>query len=130
MSESPRRRFLDRFSEAPTLLGEGTRFEGNLTATGTVVVSGELTGNGQIVGSLLVGQQAHWQGDIRATNAAITGRVTGNVIVEEKLEIGQKAIIRGSVTARSLAIAKGAIVEGQITVTGSEPPVRFEEQRS
>jgi cytoskeletal protein CcmA (bactofilin family) len=49
--------------------------------------------------------------------------------VTEKLEIGSSAVIRAEVVARSIAIAKGAIVEGAITVTSGQPIVRFEEKR-
>ena len=47
-----------------------------------------------------------------------------------KLEIGYTAVIRGSVSARTIAIAKGAIVDGDIVVTSGEPPLEFEEKRN
>ena len=50
-------------------------------------------------------------------------------MVDEKLEIGQTAVIRGSVSARTIAIARGAVVDGDITVTSGTPIVRFEEKR-
>jgi len=46
-----------------------------------------------------------------------------------KLEIGYTAVIRGKVSARTVAIAKGAIVDGEIEVTSDTPVMRFEEKR-
>ena len=46
-----------------------------------------------------------------------------------RLEIGASAVITGRVTARSLAIANGAIIESDVTVTSGAPVVRFEEKR-
>jgi cytoskeletal protein CcmA (bactofilin family) len=49
--------------------------------------------------------------------------------VEDKLEIGSTAVIRGKVTARTVAIAKGAIVDGEIEITSGAAVVEFEEKR-
>ena len=73
---------------------------------------------------------AHWQGDGVARNAVIAGRVTGDLVVTEKLEIGKTAVVRGNVRAKSLAIAHGAVVDGELSITGTEPVVRFEEKRA
>jgi cytoskeletal protein CcmA (bactofilin family) len=45
------------------------------------------------------------------------------------LEIGYTAVIRGKVSARTIAIAKGAIVDGEIEVTSGAPVLQFEEKR-
>jgi cytoskeletal protein CcmA (bactofilin family) len=39
-------------------------------------------------------------------------------------------VIRGRVSARTIAIARGAIVDGEIEVTSGEPIVEFEERRT
>jgi len=59
----------------------------------------------------------------------IAGRVSGKLVVAQKLEIGSSAVLRADVVARSIAIAKGAIVEGAMHVTSGEPVVNFEEKR-
>lgn len=128
--ESPRRRLVDRAQGAPTLVGAGTRFEGRLIAQGSVVVAGEVVGDGEIRGTLSVSAGAHWNGDVHAQSAVVAGNVTGNLSVDEKLEIGKGAVIRGNVRARQLAIANGAILDGELQVTGAEPVVRFEERRA
>lgn len=129
-TDAPRRRMFDRAGAAPTLLGAGSRFEGRLEAEGPVVVAGTVIGDGEIRGPLSVAVGAHWQGDVHAHAAVIAGRVTGNLSVDEKLEIGKGAVIRGNVRARSLAIAHGAVVDGELQVTGDQPVVRFEEKRA
>lgn len=130
MSEAPKRRLLDAVSStSPTFIGEGTEFAGNVSATGPFVLCGHIKGEGRIEGPLNLAVSGHWEGEVQAVQAVIAGRVTGDIRVEEKLEIGQTAVIRGSVTARTLAIAKGAVVDGDITVTSGAPITRFEEKR-
>lgn len=130
MSSPPKRRLLDKFAGPPTFLGEKTRFEGDVDSIGPFILCGYLRGNGRIQGTLSVTASAHWEGNIQATQAVIAGRLDGSIAVTEKLEIGKAAVIRGSVTAKTLAIAQGAIVEGDITVTGDAPIVHFEEKRA
>lgn len=129
-TDAPRRRLFDRVSAAPTLLGAGSRFEGRLAAEGPVVVAGTVVGDGEIRGPLSIAAGAHWHGDVHAQAAVIGGHVTGNLSVDEKLEIGKAAVIRGNVRAKSLAIAHGAVVDGELQVTGDQPVVRFEEKRA
>jgi cytoskeletal protein CcmA (bactofilin family) len=67
---------------------------------------------------------------VRARSAVIAGKLTGSIMVEDRLEVGAAAHIKGHVTAKSLAIARGAVIEGDIQVTSGEPIVQFEEKRA
>jgi cytoskeletal protein CcmA (bactofilin family) len=128
--DRPRRRLFDLLSETPTLLGAGSRFEGQLRVSGPMSLGGVIIGDGSIAGVLSIATGAHWQGDIEAQSAVVTGRITGDLTVEAKLEIGKTAVIRGRVQARVIAIADGATVDGEINVTGGQPIVRFVEKRA
>jgi len=127
---APRRRFFDQRAGAPTLIGIGSRFEGNLEVQGPMSLGGTIVGNGNVAGLVSIAKDAHWQGNVRAQSAIVAGRVTGDLAIETKLEISKSAMIRGSVRAHVVAIADGAVVEGEIAVTGSQPIVRFEERRA
>jgi cytoskeletal protein CcmA (bactofilin family) len=45
------------------------------------------------------------------------------------LEIGSTAVIRADVSARSIAIARGAVIDGEVIVTSGSAVVRFDEKR-
>lgn len=130
MSELPRRRWIDRLGSAPSLLTSGSSITGDIETAGPLLVNGTITGDGRVEGELVIAPGAVWLGDVQARNAVVGGAITGNLRIEDKLEIGAKASIRGNVTAKRLAIAQGALVEGEIRVTGNEPIVRFEERRA
>ena len=72
---------------------------------------------------------ARWEGEIHARAAVIAGKVIGKLVVAEKLEVGTSAVIHADVVARSIAVAKGAIIDGAVTVTSGQPIVQFEEKR-
>jgi cytoskeletal protein CcmA (bactofilin family) len=125
----PKRRFLEGSAASPTFIGGQSVFEGNIRGVGQFVVSGEVHGDGDLDGSLNLSCGARWHGHIRARQAIIAGEIIGSLTVEDKLEIGYTAVIRGRVSARTIAIAKGAIVDGEIEVTSDAPLLRFEEKR-
>ena len=124
------RRFLERNPGPPTVIGEHSVFIGNVRGTGQFFVSGEVQGNGELNGDLNLAVTGTWQGDILARRAVIAGRIFGSLHVQGKLEIGHTAVIRGKVSAQTIAIATGAVVDGEIEVTSGAEPVRFEEKRA
>lgn len=129
MADAPRRRLADRVSSSPTFIGSGSRFTGDLECDSDLVVGGAVRGDGAVRGALTLSEGSHWEGEIRAGNAVIAGDVQGSVTIAEKLELRSTARIRGSLTARSIAVAKGAIIEGDMAVTTGKPVVHFEEKR-
>jgi cytoskeletal protein CcmA (bactofilin family) len=129
MSE-PKRRFFDLHSAAPTVIGAGSVIIGDLRGDGEYVISGEVHGDGELGGGLNLAATGVWNGHIQALEAVVAGKITGGLAVKGKLEIGYTAVIRGSVSARTIAIARGAIVDGDIVVTSGEPPLEFEEKRN
>jgi cytoskeletal protein CcmA (bactofilin family) len=130
MSETPRRRLLDQSGGAPTFVAAGCRVTGDIETPGPVIICGGVRGDGKIGGALSMATDSAWEGEIHARQAVIAGSISGKLIVAEKVEIGSSAVIRAEVVARSIAIAKGAIVEGAVTVTSGQPIVRFEEKRT
>jgi cytoskeletal protein CcmA (bactofilin family) len=130
MSDEPKRRLADRLGMSPTVISESTTVVGDVETHGPLMVSGHVRGNGRIGGTLSVGKSAHWEGDIAARQAVLAGKVTGKIVVEDKLEISASAVIVGEIVAKVLAIANGARIEGEVTVTSGKPILKFEEKRA
>ena len=124
-----KRRFLDINGATPTFIGEKSVFIGNIRGSGQFVVSGEVHGDGELEGALNLAASGSWHGFVQAEQAIVAGTILGGLSVKDKLEIGYTAVIRGRVSARTVAIAKGAIVDGEIEVTSDSPVVQFEEKR-
>ena len=129
MTDELKRRLSDRTNGSPTVLAEGATFTGDFVVPGALVLSGSVKGDGDIGGTLSIARGARWEGQVRARTAVIAGELVGSLTVADRLEVGAAAVIRGRVSARSLAIARGAVIEGDILVTSGEPIVQFEEKR-
>jgi cytoskeletal protein CcmA (bactofilin family) len=129
MSATPKRRLLDMIGAAPTFIAAGCHVTGDIETAGAVVVCGTVRGDGKVGAALSMARDSVWEGEIHARHAVIAGAITGKLIVAEKLEIGSSAVLRADVVARSIAIAKGALVEGVMQVTSGKPIVSFDEKR-
>jgi cytoskeletal protein CcmA (bactofilin family) len=126
---APARRFIDRKASTPTLVGVGTHFEGDLHCAGDLSVAGEMIGDSDIQGMFTLSETGKWHGTVRCSHALLAGKLDGALVVAGKLEIRTTARINGQITARQIAIAEGAIIEGDITVLSGEPIQRFVEKR-
>jgi cytoskeletal protein CcmA (bactofilin family) len=129
MAEQPRRRLVDRVTATPTLVGGGSRLQGELDCAGDLVVAGEVSGNAKVGGSLTLAEEGHWTGNVQTGSAILCGQFDGEIVVNERLEIRKAARIRGSIRAKMIAIETGAVIDGDMAVTSGKPVVKFEERR-
>ena len=128
--DTQRRRTLDQLGNAPTFVATGSRISGDLETAGPLVVCGAVRGDGRVGGALNMAATSEWDGEVHARAAVIAGRLSGRLVVDEKLEVGATAVIRADIVARTIAIARGAVIEGAVTVTSGQPVIRFDEKRS
>ena len=101
-----------------SLVGIGTKIEGNVHFSGGLRVDGEIVGN--VVAdpskpsTLVLSEQARVDGEIRVTHLVMNGTVVGPVHAAEYLELQSKAKVTGDVYYKTLEIQLGAIVEGRL----------------
>ena len=129
MNDLQKRRLIDSIGDSPTFVAEGVRVTGDLETPGPLVICGAVRGDGRVGGTLRMSVTGQWEGEIHAAAAVIAGRITGRLVVEHKLEIGSTAVIRADIVAQSIAVAKGAVIDGTVTVTSGQAVVEFEEKR-
>ncbi len=96
---------------------------------GNLLIAGAVKGNSKLSGMLTLLHSGRWIGDVEAANAVVAGQVDGNLTVTGKLEIRSGARIGGTVRADTIAIAEGAVVEGNLSTTSDKPVIRFREKR-
>ncbi len=124
-----KRRILDNADHAATYIAPTTKIKGSLSGKGTYVFCGEIEGDCDIDGPLTLAEGSRWKGTLRATDVVVAGRIEGDVIAEHKIEVADTAHIAGSLMGSSIAVAEGAVIEGDIKVTSGAKPVEFKEKR-
>ncbi|MDT8384626.1 MAG: polymer-forming cytoskeletal protein [Gammaproteobacteria bacterium] len=126
LASSKGRRSLDSVNGFTTSVGPGSVFTGTIGGEGHTIVLGRVEGDSQLNGTLVIGEGGAWLGDVTAKNVVIAGRLEGTVIAQEKIEILSTAQIRGSLTSPVIAIAEGAVHDGEIHMGQVQ---RFTDQR-
>jgi len=101
-----------------SLIGAGTRVEGNVIFSGGLRIDGEVKGDviaaaGQ-PSTVVVSEQARIEGEVRVTHMVVNGTIEGPVHVSEFLELQPKSRVAGDIHYTSLEIHLGAIVEGRL----------------
>lgn len=124
----PARRFTDTVDPIPTRVGRGTRLKGELVAEGPVEVDGTVEGDLRVAAHCRVREGARVVGRIEAKTLLVEGSVEGPALVADKVEIGATARVRSSIEARLVAIADGAVFEGQVRMDAAGPQ-SFTEKR-
>ncbi len=98
---------------------EGTRIKGNIYSVADFRLDGELTGNFQCEGKIVIGPAGIVLGDIDCKSADIEGRFSGKIQVVELLNVKATASIYGEVAVGKLAVEPGADFSASCTMNTS-----------
>ena len=124
------KRILDKVEGFTTVVGVESQVIGTIGGKGNCIVHGRVEGDCNIEGALVIGNGGHWVGNIVAGCVLIAGTVDGDVTAKEKTEIVSTARVNGKITSNVLAIAEGAIHEGEMHIAGNNEVKRFKDRRS
>lgn len=102
---------------------EGTRIKGNIYSVADFRLDGELTGNFQCEGKIVIGPAGIVIGDIDCKSADIEGRFSGKIQVVELLNVKSTANIYGEVSVGKLSVEPGADFSASCTMKTSPPTV-------
>lgn len=124
-----RRRSVDQLDTFTSHIGIGTLLEGQIEGEGNYLVEGEVAGDGDIVGVLVLAAGAYWMGDVTADYVRVAGKVDGNVTARSKIDLAPTAVVTGNLTSPVIAIAEGAVYEGTISRPRKTQVTRYAERR-
>lgn len=109
--------FGDRFD---AVIGENTRFEGNIFCDGSVRIDGKVEGDiNSSGGDVLIGTKAHVKGNIIANNLQLSGTIEGNIQVAGMLRISSTGRLYGDIQVRNFVSDEGAIFQGKCVMIES-----------
>jgi len=95
---------------------EGTTMKGHISSPADFRLDGQLIGNFESKGKLVIGPAGSVKGDIVCKNCDIEGKFDGKIQVVELLSLKSKAIIHGEVICGKLAVEPGAEFTATCTV--------------
>lgn len=94
----------------------GSVITGNIASESDFRIDGEVRGDMECKGKVVIGQTGVFKGKITCMNAEIIGNVEGNIIVYDTLTLRATANVNGDIQTKILVIEPNAIFNGNCSM--------------
>ncbi len=94
-------------------LDKAVRLEGTMEINGTLRLEAHVKGTIISSQTLMLGDNAHVEGQIEGNHVMISGRFDGVIFAKGRVEIQPKGIVTGEIHTPCLVIEPGGIFDGQ-----------------
>jgi cytoskeletal protein CcmA (bactofilin family) len=109
--------------EVRAFLGKGAEFTGKLIFNGSVRIDGDFKGDIFGNGTLVIGEGAKVEADIRVDSVLVSGEVRGQIDCKKRLKLYPKGKVLGDVNTPAFSVDEGAFFEGNCHMTSNETEV-------
>jgi cytoskeletal protein CcmA (bactofilin family) len=107
------------FSKEQNKIAQGTVLTGEIESEGSFRIEGQLNGNLNVKGKVVIGETGKISGEVVCENADIEGVFEGKLVVKACLSLKSKARISGEVTTDQLVVDAGATFNATCQMSGS-----------
>jgi cytoskeletal protein CcmA (bactofilin family) len=98
------------------LIATGTRITGDLISDCDIRIDGEVLGNLETKGRLVIGVSGRLEGEIRCKSCEISGTQKGSLFIAEMLSLKASSRVTGDILTGKLSIEPGAWFAGKCTM--------------
>ena len=98
------------------LIAKGTKITGDIISDGDIRIDGELIGNIDTKGRLVIGASGKVVGDIKCKSSEIAGTLKGKIFILEQLSLKASSTVSGDIVTGKLSIEPGAYFAGTCTM--------------
>ncbi|MCL5985419.1 MAG: polymer-forming cytoskeletal protein [Actinobacteria bacterium] len=105
-----------RAGKVYNVINQGERFEGKLNLSSSIRIDGEVSGEINCEGLVILGKNAVVRGKVSAVEVIIAGNFEGEVETTGVLELEPTCHLKGDVKVRYLVIHEGAFFLGNTTM--------------
>ena len=95
-----------------TIVGAGSAITGNMKVSGFLRIDGDIDGNIQTQGRVMIGEDARIRGNINASSVSVGGAVIGDIIAPDYVIILSSGMVLGSIITRKLRVDDNVILHG------------------
>jgi cytoskeletal protein CcmA (bactofilin family) len=96
-----------------TVVGQGARLEGTIVSAGSLRIDGQVKGQINADGDVMLSPQSQVEADIKAENVIVAGRFKGNISVKGRAELSRGGRVDGNITSKTLVIQEGGVFCGE-----------------
>ena len=109
--------------EIRAFLGKGSEFTGKLMFNGSVRIDGDFKGSIFGNGTLVIGEGAEIEADIRVDSVMVSGEMRGQIDVKKKIRIYATGKVTGDLNTPVFSVEEGAFFEGTCHMIRSDAEV-------
>ena len=99
-----------------SFIGEGTLFKGEINASGSLFINGQVEGLISIEGDVFVGEKGKVVGNVIGAKVVVSGHIVGDITAKMGLEITKNGNVEGEITCDKLIIEDGSAYKGRVHV--------------
>lgn len=96
-----------------TIIGKGSSITGNLRINGFVRLDGDINGNLETDGNIIIGDGARIKGDVKAKAVIVGGIVLGNILAQESIKLLSNSAVLGDIISRKVQVEDKATFHGR-----------------
>ncbi len=108
---------------------EGTEIVGDIKTNGEIRIDGQLEGNLDAKGKVVVGPTGSVKGQIACKNCDVQGKVEGKIEVGQLLSLKNSSKITGDIITHQLGIEPGATFNGNCKMNGESKPTEIPKKK-
>ncbi len=109
-----------------TFVGNGSFIKGNMKVNGFIRVDGDIDGDLETDGAVIISERARIQGNLTAKSAIIGGIVLGNVSAPESVKLLSTSAVVGDIITHRIQMDDNVIFHGHCIAIRDEQ--RFDEE--
>jgi cytoskeletal protein CcmA (bactofilin family) len=99
-------------NKLPNIIGQGTKIVGDIETNGDIRIDGNIEGNVNSKGKVVIGSNGLIKGEVFCSNAELAGTLNGKIAVSELLSLKASSKVTGDIKTGKLNIEPGAIFTG------------------
>ena len=107
------------FDTHTSVIAHTTSWNGNLESSGSLHIHGRVEGTLTARDDIFVAEEAEVDATINATSVTVAGNVRGSIRCADRFEVLPRGRVAGEISAPVLVIHEGAMVAGEISMSGS-----------
>ena len=103
-----------------TLVGNGSFIQGNLKVNGFIRIDGDIDGDLETDGAVIISERARIRGNLTAKSAVIGGIVLGDVKAKEGVKLLSSSAVIGNIITRKVQMEDKVVFHGHCISLANE----------
>ena len=95
-----------------TIIGKGSTISGNVKVNGFVRVDGDIDGDLETDGNILIGEDARIRGNVVANSVTVGGAIIGDIQALDGVRLLSTSLVRGDILSHKVQIEDSAFFHG------------------